>query len=322
MPNQQRTLIVHDGPNGYIEGLKTQFPDHRFELCLENETVEDAITRVDPTIALAFRSGRFPGPAHIHLLNAPNIKWFQSGGAGIDHLPHWNKNALTVTNAAGVSGKYMAETVTGAVLLMNFGFPKFIEDQRNRVWDPQDWTSLDQKTALVIGLGGIGSRVAERLKSFGMRVLGARNSSNPCDHVDALIPMSDILGALPQADFVCIHVPNTEMTQNLVNKKFLAAMKPSARLINTARGAQVDESALIEALRAGQISGAYIDVYDKEPLPQNSPLWDAPNLVMSPHVSDQIAGWEKNSARFFGENFNRYLKDVPLHNICNPDHGY
>ena len=122
MPSQQRTLIVHDGPNDYIEGLKTQFPDHRFELCLENETVEDAIIRVDPTIALAFRSGRFPGPAHIHLLNAPNIKWFQSGGAGIDHLPHWNKSALTVTNAAGVSGKYMAETVMGAVLLMNFGF--------------------------------------------------------------------------------------------------------------------------------------------------------------------------------------------------------
>ena len=322
MLSPQRTLIIHDGQNSYIDDLKRQFSDHQFELNSINETVIEAVLRVNPTIALAFRSGQFPGPSHAPVLSAPNLRWFQSGGSGIDHLPYWDQDKLIVTNAAGVSGKYMAETVTGAILMMNFGFPRIIKNQRGHIWGPQDWNSLDQKTVLIIGLGGIGSRVAERLKSFGMRVLGIRNSLQHCKYVDALFPMSEIKAALSNADYVCIHVPNTPSTHHLVNEKFLSAMKPSARLINTARGSQVDEKALIAALNSGKIAGAFLDVFDIEPLPQNSPLWDTPNLIISPHVSDQVAGWEKNSAQFFAENFERYLCGTPLINVCNPDQGY
>jgi len=319
---QQRTLIIHDGENAYIEDLRKKFPCHPFELCSNSETVIEAVLRVNPTIALAFRSGQFPGPSHAPVLGAPNLRWFQSGGSGIDHLPYWDIDKLIVTNAAGVSGKYMAETVTGAILMMNFGFPKKIEDQRNHIWDPQDWKSLDQKVALIIGLGGIGSRVAERLKSFGMRVLGIRNSPKPCKYVDALIPMSAIKVALSQADYVCIHVPNTPSTHHLVNEEFLSAMNTSARLINTSRGSQVDESALIVARNSGKIAEAYLDVFDTEPLPPNSSLWNTPNLIISPHVSDRIVGWEKNSAQFFAKNFERYLSGIPLINVCDPDQGY
>ena len=319
---KQRTLIIHDGENGYIDDLRKNFTGHPFELCSNNETVIEAVLRVDPTIAFAFRSGQFPGPSHAPVLNSPNLRWFQSGGSGIDHLPHWNINKVIVTNTAGVSGKYMAETVTGAILMMNFGFPKKIENQRNQIWDPQDWKSLDQKIALIIGLGGIGSRVAKRLKSFGMRVLGVRNSLKPCKYVDALIPMSEIKDSLSQADYVCIHVPNTPSTHHLVNEDFLSAMNPSSRLINTSRGSQVDESALIIALNSGKIAGAYLDVFDTEPLPPTSSLWNTPNLIISPHVSDQIVGWEKNSAQFFSKNFERYLSGKPLINVCDPDQGY
>ncbi len=322
MNQSERILIVHDGPHDYVEGLRQRFPDLMIELCRLDEEIPDALSRVDPTIAMSFRSGRFQGPLHAPILSAPNLKWFQSGGAGIDHLPHWDTDKLTVTNAAGVSGKYMAETVTSAVLMLNFGFPRYIEDQHHKRWHPKEWTSLDRQTVFVIGLGGIGARVAERLKSFGMHVIGARNSPTPCDNVDEQVPLSDLMMTLPRADFVCIHVPNTPATRHLVNAEFLSAMKPSACLVNTARGAQVDESALITALESGQIAGAYLDVFAEEPLPETSQLWDTPNLVMSPHVSDSIIGWEYNSAQFFADNIERYLKGEELHNICDPDLGY
>jgi phosphoglycerate dehydrogenase-like enzyme len=322
MTSSERILIIHDGPHDYMDGLRERFPNLVIELCQDDESISDAIVRVDPTIAMSFRSGRFPGPLHAPILNAPHLKWFHSGGVGIDHLPAWDNSLLTVTNAAGVSGKYMAETVTGAVLMLNFNFPKHIENQRKRIWNQSEWISLDRKTALVIGLGGIGARVAERLKSFGMTVIGVRNSAKPSEHVDEQITMDDLITTLPRADFVCIHVPNTAATHHLVNAEFLSAMKPSAYLINTARGAQVDEPALIDALNHNRIAGAYLDVFETEPLPETSPLWDTPHLVISPHMSDSVIGWEFNSAQLFADNIERYLNGQPLVNLCDPDQGY
>jgi len=171
MTFDERILIVHDGPNDYVEGLRLRFPNLLIELCNANETVPEAIARINPTIAFTIRSGRFSGPTHAPLLSAPELKWFHNGGAGVDHLPEWNPKLVTVTNGAGVSARYMAETVTGAILMLNFGFPKYREDQRRRKWEPKEWTSLDRKTALVIGLGSIGEKVAERLQSFGMYVI-------------------------------------------------------------------------------------------------------------------------------------------------------
>jgi phosphoglycerate dehydrogenase-like enzyme len=322
MSTDNRILIIHDGPHDYLDGLNTRFPDLPIEMISATESMEEALSRVEPTVAFAFRSGRFPGPTYKSVLNTPSLKWFQSGGVGIDHLPEWDPNKVTVTNAAGVAGKYMAETVTGAVLMLNFGFPEYIENQRNKIWAPKEWTSLDRKTALVIGLGGIGERVAERLQSFGMYVIGARNSDRPSFVVNEQINTTEILSVLPRADFVCVHVPNTPETLNLVDAPFLKAMKSKAYLINTARGAQVDDDALIAALNAGDIAGAYLDVFREEPLPENSPYWQVPNLVISPHVSDSVIGWEYNSAQFFADNIERYLKGEQLINICNPKMGY
>ena len=322
MTFDERILIVHDGPNDYVEGLRLRFPNLLIELCNANETVPEAIARINPTIAFTIRSGRFSGPTHAPLLSAPELKWFHNGGAGVDHLPEWNPGEITVTNGAGVSARYMAETVTGAILMLNFGFPKYREDQRRRKWAPKEWTSLDRKTALVIGLGSIGEKVAERLQSFGTYVIGARSSERPCFSVNEQITSGEIPEALPRADFVCVHVPNTPTTHHLVDRKFLSKMKPSAYLINTARGAQVDEDALIKALNNRQIAGAYLDVFEKEPLPETSPLWDTPNLVISPHISDSVIGWENNLIQFFAENIERYLKGEPLANVCDPKKGY
>lgn len=145
-------MIIHNGKNDCIKDLENQLSGHQFNLCLENETVTEAVLRVNLTIGLAFRFGQFSVPSH----------------------------------AAGVSKKYMAETVTRAILMINLGFPRIIRGQRNRIWAPQDWDSLDQKTALIIGLGGIGSRVAERLKSYACECLVSVIHLN---HVNTLISL-------------------------------------------------------------------------------------------------------------------------------------
>ncbi len=216
----------------------------------------------------------------------------------------------------------MAETVTCAVLMLNFGFPRYLDAQRRHQWAPHAWSSLSGKTALVIGLGGIGARVAASLKFFSTTVIGMRHSKKSCAHIDELAAMTDLPNVLPRADFVCIHVPNTAATRHLVTAEFLARMKPAAYLINTARGSQVDEVALIGALRGGAIAGAYLDVFAQEPLPADSPLWDLPNLIMSPHMGDAAAGWENNAARFFADNLECFLRGKPLQNVCDPTKGY
>jgi len=322
MKTNEHVLIVHDGPTDYLPGLQERFPDVPFGLCNDGESIPEALARVEPTIVLSFRSGRFQGPLHAPIVTAPSVTWLNSGGAGIDHLPHWDTSKITVTNASGVASRFMAETVTGAILMMNFGFPQYFEDKQAKVWDKNEWTSLEDKTALIIGLGSIGTDVATRLKHFGMTVIGARHSAKPNDAVDEIVTMDNLKSALGRADYVCIHVANTPSTRHLVNADFLSAMKPTARLINTARGLQVDEEALLNALTTNKIGGAYLDVFETEPLPQSSPLWDAPNLIISPHVSDSVIGWEYNSAQFFADNLERRLTGEPLHNICDPDLGY
>ncbi len=322
MNERRKVLIIDDGTQPYLRHLNEIAPECSYYRCEEGEDVSGALARARPEIVFGLHCPTYPVFSHAAALKFETVKWLHNGGAGIDHLKAWDTERITVTNSAGVSSQFMAETVTGAILMMNYRFPEYFEQQRAHVWEKLPWESLSTKTVLVVGLGGIGTLVAQRLRAFGAYVIGARRSSRPCAEVDEQIAMSDLHEALPRADYVCIHVPNTEETQNLVDAAFLQHMKPTARLINTARGAQVDEAALIAALRAGQIAGAYLDVFRTEPLPDASPLWDLPGVVISPHYSDAADGWRSGSALFFAENLKRYLNGAPLRNICNPAAGY
>ena len=323
MADQQRSvLVINDGPMAFLPDLRQAIPTCTFDVCRDGEDVPQALERVQPEIVFGLHGGRFPAFSHTAALDFPSVKWMHNGGAGIDHLPPWNPDQILVTNSAGVSSGFMAETVTGAILMMNFGFPQYFRQQQAHVWEKRPWTSLSSKTALIIGLGGIGSRVAERLSMFGAHVIGARKSSRPCDQVDEQILMDEVPDALPRADYVCIHVPNTDETQNMVDAAFLARMKPEAVLVNTARGAQVDEAALIIALQNKSIGGAYLDVFREEPLAPDSQFWDLPNVIITPHHSDAAQGWEIASARFFRKNLNRYLAKQQPENICDPQSGY
>lgn len=317
-----KILIIQDDPKDSLPQLAAAFPDCDFHACAADETVEDALDRVGPQIVFGLHGLRFPAHTHAAALNCPTVRWLHNGGAGVDHLPPWDPRNVVVTNSAGVSSRFMAETVTGAILMMNFGFPAYLRQQEAHIWRKLPWTSLSQKTVLIVGLGGIGSAVAERLRMFGAHVIGARRGSSVCPHVDEQIPMEHLAEALPRADYVCIHVPNTAATHHLVDADFLSRMRPGAILVNTSRGAQVDEAALIFALRGGHLGGAYLDVFATEPLPQESALWDMPNVVISPHHADAALGWQSGSVAFFTENLRRYLAGQRMTNICDPHRGY
>ncbi|WP_306152016.1 D-2-hydroxyacid dehydrogenase [Roseovarius sp. MMSF_3281] len=322
MDNKTQVLIIDDSAQPYLPRLREQAPTCEFHGCQAGESVSDALARVQPEIVFGLHGGRYPAFSHAVALDYPSVKWMHNGGAGIDHLTGWDSDRITVTNSAGVSSRFMAETVTGAILMMNFGFPKYLEQQQQHIWEKQPWESLSTKTVLVIGLGGIGTLVANRMRMFGAHVIGARRTARACDEVDEQVAMSDVPEVLPRADYVCIHVPNTEETQNLVDAEFLSRMKPTARLINTARGAQADEAALISALQERRIAGAYLDVFRTEPLPADSPFWDLPGVLITPHHADAAEGWKSVSAAFFAENLKRFLQGRALQNICNPASGY
>ncbi|MEM7348351.1 MAG: NAD(P)-dependent oxidoreductase, partial [Chloroflexota bacterium] len=127
---------------------------------------------------------------------------------------------------------------------------------------------------------------------------------------------------LPEVDFVTLHVPLNDNTRHLIDAEAFTLMRNDAILINTARGGVVDEAAMLTALQTDQIAGAYVDVFEEEPLPKDSPLWDAPNLIISPHIADSIAGWERHFADFFAQNLERWLSGEPLLNVVDVERGY
>lgn len=315
-------LILHDDAEHYFDGLETQFPAVTFELCTRGSDVATAVNALEPQIVFSWKGKALPGESQHSALTAPSVEWIQIGGAGFDHLGNLDDVTAIVTNVAGVLSPYMAETVIGAVLAMNYQLPTYIKQQLAARWQKHLWKPLAQQTILIIGMGSIGRTVALRAKQLGMRVLGLRRTLQPDPSVDEMQTIDHLHAFLPQADFVCLHLPLTSESHHLIGASEFALMKQSAILINTARGAIVDESALLSALTEGQIAAAFSDVFVNEPLPADSPLWAVENLVISPHVSDAVVGWEAMYADFFAQNLHRWFAGEALHNVVDVRQGY
>lgn len=315
-----RVLIIHDEAENYLESVKARFPDVRFEACLDAKS-EARVRQFEPQAIFSWKGKAIPAVLHRKYISIPSVKWVHVAGAGVEHLLPFPPG-LTVTNSSGICSRFMAETVMGAVLMWNFGFPKYLEQQRAKLWRQNSWQPLSQKTILIIGVGNIGSAVAAIAKNFEMHVLGIKNSPIPADDVDEMVALDDLHNVLPRADYVCIHVPLTDKTRHFFGQDELKRMKPSAILINTARGGVVDEDALANALTNKQIGGAYFDVFEKEPLTKDSRLWGLPNFVISPHVSDSVADWQDRFIDFFLTNLERWRTKQQLLNIIDLSQGY
>lgn len=254
---------------------------------------------------------------------APRLKWIQSTSAGVEKLAHIVPPGIVLTNASGVHGPKGGEYAMTALLMLNHKVPHFVTAQREARWDQAFATPIAGKTVVIVGVGAIGTAAARLARRFGMRVLGVSRSARPNRLVERMYHSKDLRKVLPQADFVLVTTPLTEETRGMLGRVELDVLPRHAGIVNLGRGAVIDYAALAEKLRKGELAGAVLDVFPEEPLPESSPLWSTPNLIMSPHCGvDDAVSYVERALDIFLKNLTRYLAARKLMNIVDTRLGY
>jgi phosphoglycerate dehydrogenase-like enzyme len=254
---------------------------------------------------------------------APKLRWVQASIAGAGEVAKKAglvETDIVVTTASGVYSASLAEFVVMAMLQHAKGLERLRRDKAERAWRPAYVDTLEGKTLCIVGIGNIGRAIAGRARPFGMRILGVKRTVHDEDparnHADALYGTDRLHEALAEADYVAVTLPGTPETHHLVDEEAIKSMQKGAYFVNVGRGAAVDEGALVEALREGHLSGAALDVFEVEPLPQESPLWELDNVMISPHSTDNLPGLTNRlQTDLFCENLRRYLDGEPLINV-------
>jgi D-2-hydroxyacid dehydrogenase (NADP+) len=248
------------------------------------------------------------------LERAPRLRWIQSIGAGYDQFPldELRRRGIRLSSARGVNRNAVSEHALAMILALARKLPEARDNQRRHVWRgmisnvPAREDELGGKTLGIVGIGHIGSRTAALAKAFAMRVVATKRTPQTYEGpADEVLPADRVDDLLRQSDFVVLHCPLTEETRGLISRERLALMKPSAYLINVARGAVVDEPAMLDALRRGAIAGAAIDHFYDEPLPADSPFWDMDNVLITPHTAGETQKYEHNVVDILMENLER-----------------
>ncbi len=257
-------------------------------------TVRDIVVPLDAIDVLV----AFGVAINDDLINrAHNLKWIQSLATGVDHFlksPGLHADTL-LTSARGIHGAPMRETVALLILGVTRNAHRLVDHQRARIWDRGDpWPLLAGKTALVVGSGVSGSAIGKLLQAFGMTTIVATRTPRPVEGFDRSVPLTELAATAPEADFVIDVLPGGPEHAGVVSRSVFDAMKPSAVFINVGRGETIDEPALIDALRAGRIAGAGLDVVARTPLAPDSPLWDMPNVLLSPHIGAYFREYEEH----------------------------
>jgi phosphoglycerate dehydrogenase-like enzyme len=261
------------------------------------------------------------------LERAPRLKWVQTSSAGVDTLVGtelWQSDVI-LTTTSGIHVIPMREHVLGMMLMSVRHAPIYFVNKQDRVWKQHMPDQLCGKTLGVVGFGKVGEGIARAAKAFDMRVVATRRhvtKQETSAAVDTLYPADKLLEMLGESDFVVVTVALTKETQKLIGERELRAMKPTAYIINIARGSVIDEAALTKALKEKWIAGAGLDVFEKEPLPQNSELWTLPNVIITPHVAGLMPDYNARAMEVFCENLRRYLAGQPLMNVIDRTKGY
>ena len=261
------------------------------------------------------------------LERAPRLKWVQTSSAGVDTLLDtklWQSDVI-LTTTSGIHIIPMREHVLGMMLMFVRHAPIYFLNKQNKVWKQDLPGQLCGKTLGVVGLGKVGEGIARAAKAFDMRVVATRRhvtEQETSAAVDTLYPADKLLEMLGESDFVVVTVALTKETQKLIGERELRAMKPTAYIINIARGSVIDEAALTKALKEKWIAGAGLDVFEKEPLPEASELWTLPNVIITPHVAGLMPNYNARAMEVFCQNLRRYLAGQPLLNVIDRSRGY
>jgi len=276
---------------------------------------------------------------------APRLKWVQFHWAGVDHIinhPLLSKPDLVATSLSGAAASQMAEYIMTMLLALGHHLPDVLAHQKRQEWAKDRWerfSPLELRGSIVgiVGYGSIGRQLARVLQPFGATVLAAkRDAMHTEDHdytsmdlgdpagdlAHRLYPSAALRSMLRECDYVVVTVPKTPATLNLIRAEELAAMKPTAYLVDVSRGGIIDHTALITALKDRKIAGAALDVFPEEPLPTDSPLWKLPNVILTPHISGNTPHYDERAIELFSANLQRYLAGLPLFNRVDLSLGY
>jgi D-2-hydroxyacid dehydrogenase (NADP+) len=302
MPTQ--VLIVCPDPGAYTSRLADFTAEVNFS-CYASLECPPAIDLMgDAEVIFAYGRG-FDARC---LERAARLKWFQCVITGTDHLaPVLKGTPVILTNARGIHGPQMAEMAVLHMLALSRRVPQLVRNQAAHVWDRLRPRVLDRRTLVILGVGTIAEHTAKVCKALGMTTIGVSGTPRQVEGFDAIYPREKLLEAAAQADFLLVLAPYSKQNDRIINAAVFGAMKPSACLINIARGGVVDEPALIEALRAGRIAGAGLDVFAQAPLPPTSPLWDMENVFITPFIGGLSDRYEDDIMSIIKPNLRSFL---------------
>ncbi|MBX6351502.1 MAG: D-2-hydroxyacid dehydrogenase [Clostridia bacterium] len=311
------TKVLIHAPSG-AEAYRDWLLSHGCPAVISVSRTEDEAAARVPDVEVIF-CWRFPTEL---FSRAPKLRWVQSMGAGVDDLVRARGLApdVRLTRVVGAFGASMAEYVFAALLSRVRDLPRLLEQQRRKEWRPFRADTLEGRTIGVAGLGFVGREIVKRARAFGMRVHGLSRSGRRADFVDRHFGPGSWIDFVRDLDFLVLALPLTPETEGIVDGRVLAAMQPGAVLVNVGRGRLVREAELVEALRAGRIAGAVLDVFEVEPLPAESPLWEMENVLVTPHVSGPSR--VEQVASFFLDNLRRFQRGEPLLGEVDRERGY
>ncbi|MFN8522856.1 MAG: D-2-hydroxyacid dehydrogenase [Chloroflexota bacterium] len=307
-------IFSSDGPE-YARVFAERAPDLSVHVYKRDDPASDAFAR-EMDIMFAWY---FP-PALIQ--GAANLKWIQSTGAGADNIMAARPlpPGVVASRMTDIFGPAMAEYALGYMLATSLDVPRILAQQRERRWEQFSAPRVRGKTAVVVGMGSIGAEVCRTLKAAGLHVVGISRSGQQSEYVHEAAAVSSLDEVLPRADYLVLVIPLTDQSRGLIDGRRLRLLPASAWLINMCRGAVIVEEDLIVALQDGIVAGAVLDVFQKEPLPADNPLWGLPNVIVTPHISgpDDVP---LNAQRFL-ENFARFKRGERLAGQVDWTRGY
>jgi D-2-hydroxyacid dehydrogenase (NADP+) len=296
-------LIADQDAVEYRKALAPMFPEVEFHAVTRESDIQDHVDRMEILVTLYRVSDEL-------LKQAARLQWIQVLGVGINYLldrPSLKKEVI-VTSCRGIHGPQMSEMALLLMLALNRDFPQTLRNQDRRQWERWPGKLLFRKHVGIVGMGTIGEAIAERCKCFGMRVSGIDIVERKLASVDAFYPPNRLPEVASQFDYLILVAPSTPETRGIVGAELLSRMKPTAYLINIARGELVNEEALLRALESGTIAGAALDALPIEPLPADHPLWRAKNIIITPHVGGMSDIYVEQTLPIVEENLRRFIR--------------
>src|SRR5580704_10448863 len=298
-----KILIIDIHADQYRDRLHAKFPNLEFVLARNAAEASGDLSDIDVLICFGIAI------EDSILRRATQLKWIQSLATGVDHFlrcPSLKPDAL-ITSGRGIHGPAMREQVLYLMMGVSRDVARQVEDKKAHVWQRRLWSTLDGKTAVIVGVGVVGIAIGEALKALGMTVIGVTRTPRTIAVFDEMMPTDRLAEAARRADYLINVLPADPPNLGVFSAGVIAAMKPSSYFINGGRGQTVDEAALITALREGRIAGAGLDVFQNSPLPPDSPFWDLPNVFITPNVGGYIAEYEEQIMPLVIDNMRLFL---------------